>query len=241
MFRTETGTDTIQLAWKTKKYEIEEFEDKKGKKQELIKVQSEIYKPSTVSLKDFIIEYYQNRTELGELMVDFMVNGVSFGDWFSTLQNKIGIWGTDHKVTILYSFNGYYSFEDFRHIGFHFQKALLKQILGQTITYNDVLNIYHNVSRPTEMTEERYLDIQKFLKEENEDVLLYCCGMCGDRDCGGFDLKIEQKEDKIIWILGSDYKNLVFDKQQYLDGFGEYIDFINTELRERNIEQVTIL
>lgn len=67
----------------------------------------------------------------------------------------------------------------------------------------------------------------KFVAEENESVLLYCCG-CGDRGCPYIGVDVKKEGATITWDICLDTFNTYrFDYHQYREEFQEFLDLIN--------------
>ncbi|WP_165760170.1 hypothetical protein [Niastella populi] len=101
----------------------------------------------------------------------------------------------------------------------------VKQLLQRKVSDKEIRDVY-----PSSWTEDEfqwYLD--KYREElENPEVLIYCCAECGDYDCGGIAVTIDQTENSVVWnIIGaSDILKFEFDKNLYFGVFNNYLNQI---------------
>ncbi|EAY26981.1 hypothetical protein [Microscilla marina] len=77
----------------------------------------------------------------------------------------------------------------------------------------------------------------QYQEELARGVQLYCCPICGDRDCGNFEVKIHHQGNKIVWdwsAYQSWWKlplNFYFDKNSYIKVFAEYKAYIEQQIK----------
>lgn len=71
------------------------------------------------------------------------------------------------------------------------------------------------------------IDWQQVIKEENEDVQLYCCGCCGDRGCGSFRVEISKENHLIKWMFPGYTRDFIFDFSLYEKEFREFQDYLD--------------
>lgn len=86
------------------------------------------------------------------------------------------------------------------------EKIKIKQLLGKEVTDKD---IYYDKTR-----------------EELADpkIIIYCCGECGDYDCGGITIVIDRNETSVCWTIVDERGNLSFEfnKHAYFAVFDHY-------------------
>ncbi len=103
----------------------------------------------------------------------------------------------------------------------------LKRLLLEPITDEEIRSALPKDSKEKQI-EERF----KWHKEHllNDLILIYCCHECGNFECGGINVKIDQKNDTIIWTFFENElrrtkgKTLQFhfEKSQYSGVFNKY-------------------
>ena len=172
----------------------------------------------------------------------YMIDAFDFADYANMYLYKGKILDSYYQCTLSFLWNqaGYELREgeslidkvDFGLLAMH-----LKSHLGQLITLTDVLNLnsVKSYNLKSKMIYESDSSKEKFinwiLKEETtEPVNLYCCRICGDRECGYFPLDITIEGDYIRWKFLDYHKGFIFNKTQYEAAFDEYKQLIEAQL-----------
>ncbi|HNL06336.1 MAG TPA: hypothetical protein PKH93_02110 [Chitinophagales bacterium] len=107
-------------------------------------------------------------------------------------------------------------------LGFFPNKQLelntIKKLLLKQITEQDIRNVF-----PKNLYVEN--EIESYKEElAREDIIIYCCVLCGDPDCGGFRIKVHKENDQFVWTY-NDEGNILqfhFDIYQYFNTFNMY-------------------
>ena len=57
------------------------------------------------------------------------------------------------------------------------------------------------------------------------ELIIYCCGECGQPDCGGIKVRIDRNGGSVFWTVTDERGDLrfAFDKHQYFDVFDTYL------------------
>jgi len=147
------------------------------------------------------MEFFINDQPLSDLLTTFL----AYRD--SLLKSWVGVLG---------------SFPDKQPELYTLKRLLLEPLTEQTI-------------RPAlrqDLEKEHFEDYSKWYKENfsNDLILIYCCHECGSVDCGGIGVKVDQKNDTIIWTFFENEKRRTkgktlqfhFDKRQYYGVFNKY-------------------
>jgi len=73
-------------------------------------------------------------------------------------------------------------------------------------------------------------DIEAFLEDDfnNEEVMIYCCSMCGDRHCPGIAVRVTIEDQCYVWSFDEDNRlQFRFDQQQYRQVFNTHLQELN--------------
>lgn len=155
-----------------------------------------------VKSKREFLEFYVNDKPLSQMLDKFYeIKGSLLEDWIGILGWSVNKWVDIIKI---------------------------KQLLGASITDKEIRAQYPENWDDREF--EGYLDKHR---EELSDpeVIIYGCAECGDYDCGGISVKIDEKEDTFLWTFSSDNGHLIFefDKYQYFNLFKQLIKKLEKE------------
>ena len=108
-----------------------------------------------------------------------------------------------------------------KQINYPYEKLLLKRHLGQKISKQDVEAAVDNMNCSS--SEMRHHLIEKVYQAEQQDVNLYGCCICRDRECGYYNINVIESDQFIEWDLKIPYhRGYRFDKWAYYDAFAEY-------------------
>ena len=143
------------------------------------------------------MEFFINDTPLSKLLDDFYQSKETI------LDNWIGVLGTTlyPKLDLI----------------------KVKHFLGKTVTDKEI----SQALLPPFPKDQREYQMH-LIREELEDpeILIYCCAECGSRDCGGIAVTIRRLEDRVIWLIREDMRELrfTFNKHQYYTVFEHYME-----------------
>jgi len=99
-------------------------------------------------------------------------------------------------------------------------KLILFQLLGGKVDMSVLADLGFKVDLDK-------VNWQQVIKEENEDVRLYCCGCCGDRMCGYFGVEISKENHLIRWKFHDYTRDFIFDFDLYKKEFSEFYEYLN--------------
>lgn len=152
------------------------------------------------SLNDYY-EFYIDGTPLVKIILSFYSSYDS--KWFLT--NKNGLLGTRPK-----------KYDELLVMALLNNKLGVKKVIEHFRTYNEILNEQQAAS----------LIIELGLK----NPLIYGCKICGDSDCGGVDIRVENDSNKYYWYFYNekskkfDNKLFTFSKTNYEMVFKGYLN-----------------
>jgi len=141
----------------------------------------------------------------------YVINGTDLAEWCNV--NYF-----EEEILDIYCLNSIYVFHQ---LSFYLPalKLTLFQLLGGKVDKLILKDLGFDVDRDT-------FDWQKFIKEENEDVQLYC-SWDGDRESRGFSAKTTKENHLIRWTFPEKIRDFVFDFDAYekkFKGFSDYLD-----------------
>lgn len=99
-------------------------------------------------------------------------------------------------------------------------KLALFQLLGGKIDMSILVDLGFKVDFVK-------IDWEQVVKEENENVPLYCCGCCGDRMCGSFRVEISKENHLIRWRFYDYIRDFIFNFDLYEKEFKEFYDYLD--------------
>lgn len=108
----------------------------------------------------------------------------------------------------------------------------IKRLLVEQISEQEFRDVFPND------LDKNFLDsgMENYREElADEEIMIYGCPACGDYDCGGYKIKIDQESDQTIWTFNDNGDSLQFhfDKNQYFDTFEIYRKRLLNELNSR--------
>lgn len=109
----------------------------------------------------------------------------------------------------------------------HEEIIKLKQLLNKNVTDKELMAPFPEPDQ-LEWHMEKYRD-----ELANPAVLVYCCRICGDYDCGGIAVNIARDEETVTWTL-ADEKDPVsfrFNKYQYFEALGARLEYLQKKIR----------
>ena len=138
----------------------------------------------------------------GESLLSILLPTESI-EWF--MANNNGLLGTVDKV---------------------YDELLVLKLLNQKADKNILNNHFkkHEVK-----IKDEYLELIENENNQYDTVLIYGCKVCGDRDCGGIDIKIKEDLNYIYWNTFNEntskhnYFQFKFDKEEYKTVFNNYL------------------
>lgn len=142
------------------------------------------------------LEFYINDEPLSKLLDKF------YGTEGAILDNWIGVlgWSVNMKTDVV----------------------KVKRLLGKNISDEEIRQMY-----PAELSDNEF---QNYLEDEREElsdpeIIIYCCPVCGDYQCGGIPVLIERTDDAFVWTFRNEHKHLTFkfDRYKYFDFFDRYL------------------
>ena len=158
--------------------------------------------------KDFL-EFFINDKPLSELLNTF------YQSKRSILDNWIGVLGSSPNLQS--------------------EIIKLKQFLAKNITDKELRAAFPASFKESELG--WYMD--KYREElANPEVIIYCCVVCGDYDCGGLAVRIGREEDTVTWTIQEKDKSLVFkfNKYAYFDVLGARWRYLEKKIRDKSDE-----
>lgn len=216
--------DTFQLHWSIQKLVASKAYKEAGGPNEmwcnkhlkwhLIKV-----KEDRQSIEDFLAEFREMKTyALADvrLRIEYLVNG-------RYLDKVIKYSDPDGGFDLF--FRGLFNSIEFVEVNRAHQWGwfLMKRFLGEEFTENDIIWLDHPYSKR-----------KQFEEDQENGVQLYCCGACGDRKCGGWDMTVYKRDNTIVWDSGvyteGKLINYYFDLAQYQQAFAEYKSYLERKV-----------
>jgi hypothetical protein len=171
-------------------------------------------KGANQTIEDLLLEIEELRKSTGEdmrLRIEFMINGRSFDQ----------VWKYQvYKGTFDLFFKGYFSSFEFIEAkkAYKWGLFMINRFLGETFSLEDI----------TWINDLHFKKLQ-FKEEQESGVQIFCCGQCGDRNCGSWDAHITKKGNTIVWDWGQYIEKplpFYFEFQQYQQEFEEYRQYL---------------
>lgn len=200
MKRTENGIDHFELRWKS--YEIIE-KPSPGFVDASFRLQDEL-KPDE-NLNDFLL----NARKKGHWVIPkYYFNGDDFTWWYNLniIKKRILDEPGHNFNTIAWIHN---TGKNIPWLKFH-----LARMHGQVFTKQEMSNLGIDLD-------------EKAVAIENETVQIFCCCICADRGCGGFDIIVTADDGLVTWSFPHDYlRDFKFEYHQYSQQFHAYKRFV---------------
>ena len=201
MKKTLSGIDEFKISWQA--YDWIESDDSDGTLQ-----LHEVRKHS-----EPLIEFFKRNLKYA-IIPKYFINGTDVALWWNLhyYEGKVLDNGL-HYINSIYAFH---------QTCFYLPslKLILFQLLGGRINMSILADLGFEVNFVK-------IDWQQVIKEENENVRLYCCGCCGDRMCGSFRVEINKENHLIKWTLPGYIRTFVFDFDLYKKEFNEFRDYLD--------------
>lgn len=220
MRRTESGIDEFKLKW----YLYSGRDESTGRsidyRRRLIRE-----KAPDEPLTEFFKE--NKKGEDYRIFLRYFINGVDFAFWYNLNYSISHLLGEDGGLISSFRLFGFNTaagkIQTHRLKGNKLDLAFWKTLSLDEVSYSP----------------EGIKKLEEYFEEENKDIQLYGCGICGDRDCGYFPLHIERKGKLIEWKIPHTYlRTFRFDYEEYAKEFEElealplyYPNFRNTDNR----------
>lgn len=227
MFKTQ-GYHTLELRWKAQKRETI--------KDSLSRITYERIKSKEEDLEQFFIE---EKEKGAQIYLDYIIDGTDLAFWINLNIYRYRAIGLDYSNRLSQGIN--FS-KHVKEMSATWGREMLKQMLGQKITYEECLeNVKEWLnSKDQEEIESRARSI---FEGENKDVMLFASACCADRLCGYIGAQIHQSETGVLWHLPLLRRGPVafnFKKEAYFNAFKEFGEFINKRLREEGKLEVDL-
>lgn len=187
------------------------------------------YKEETESFEGFF-----NLLQSGDkyITANYIINGNDFAQYinFNFYKRHILDGCGNYYNLLTYCFNSASLKKDEsikNNIYLPLQRLALKQILAEKILYEDIAILFPEGSmiNPNQTLEEFR---EEYLQRENEDVTLYCCSHCADRECGYYPVEITKDKKAVIWKLAEKYhRPYIFERQEYENAFADFKEFVD--------------
>ena len=95
-----------------------------------------------------------------------------------------------------------------------------KQFLLEEILDSEIEDTFSNTFSKI-IIQNGIVRIREYLDQDT--IIIYGCKECGDFGCGGFEVKINNNNEKYVWTFKNDDTNkflvLEFDKEEYIKQF----------------------
>ncbi len=197
--------DTIELKWGI----FDELTNRQGK--DLLQLVR--YKEAGEDFSTFL-----QQSKGYHLALHYFINGYSFTDYCNSLQGKVILEHGNYYLNTL-SFN-------LRPKSLWYDETLawerltLKKLLCLPLTLEDVLPTLRFQMSSSDSDE------KKLENEIADSTMLYGCG-CKDIYCGGWDIRVSEVEESILWDINiRNHRKYVFEKQAYHSAFQEIRTYI---------------
>jgi len=195
--------DIIELRWGL----FEPFLNRK--KEELLVLVR--YKDKNESLQEFL-----EASQRYSLVLEYYINNMAYSEYMQTFRGMRYL--EEHYANHLSYSIGSKS-DDFNK-NHAWRKIVLKKLLLEPITIEDIELCYPHLKKTPELLQE------EFEKEQKDWVFIYGCP-CLDKMCGGEVVTVDSTENTVSWDINIRYhRKFVFDKKQYLDAFEEIKAYI---------------
>lgn len=203
MKKTLSGIDEFKISWQA--YDWIESSDSDGT------LQLQEIKDHNETLTEFC-----KRNLNYAIIPKYFINGTDIALWWNLhyYERKILDNGL-HYINSIYAFHQTC-----------FYLPSLKLILFQLLGGKVELSILGDLGFEAD-SDAFTFDWQQFIKEENEDVQLYCCACCGDRMCGSLRVEISKENHLIRWKFYDYIRDFIFDFNLYEKEFKEFYDYLD--------------
>lgn len=182
------------------------------------------YKDDTEDLFNFIKESNQQGHYL---TMNYFINGFDFVQYMNLNYFRRSTLDTPGQLVNSLSF----PWNANKQINYPYEKILWKRHLGQTISKQEVEEAVDRMKYSS--GEQRQNLIEKVYQEEQQDVNLYGCCICRDRECGYYNIAVVDNGQFIEWDLKIPYhRRYCFDRQAYYDAFAEYGELLEKKKDE---------
>ena len=114
----------------------------------------------------------------------------------------------------------------------HAEIITVKHLLSKTVTEKEFRAAFPQNWTESEL--EWHLD--KYKEElADPEILIYCCPICGDHDCGGIATRIIKTDETVIWTIIDERKDLTFEfnKYAYFDAFNARLNYLQKKNKPR--------
>lgn len=148
-----------------------------------------------------------------ERFLEFFINGRPLSELFSEFY-QLRTSFLDNWTGVLGSFSNS-----------HAEIITVKKLLGKTVSEKELKAVF-----PQNWTErELKWHLDKYKEElADPEIIIYCCPVCGDYDCGGIATRIAKTNETVIWTIIDDSKDLVFEfnKYAYCNAFNARLNYL---------------